>query len=246
MNNEQEYVIVISKIIYLYYKNIKKFKNKYKTIKTDYSILFNNFLIYFQKSINEILKLHNILQISYDESLIVLNLMVNNHNKIKKIIGKTNKIYNNCQKKMTINMDGGFFYNKFDSVFTKILNVIDILIDFISIVPKHILFDNDIIAPFQIFSGLSNLMRGNFILAFYSFITLIPGIGNTVGAGSKIIYRLINHIYDRIHAKKQIIELNNVENMKNIYKLSDFDPLSNYINENLNDLENDDLLIGNK
>jgi hypothetical protein len=249
MNNDQKCVFIFANIIYLYYDNVKILKQYYLDNKKINNKL-QNFLIYFHNSINDILKFYDVqYEITLDETHTILNVLLQNHIFIKRNINKIHKIHINCINKLNNNanlveQNGGFFYNKYDSIFTKILNVVDILIDFISILPKHILFDNDIIAPFQIFSGVSNLMRGNFVFAFYSFITLIPGIGNTVGAGSKIIYRLIDYIYNRIYEKKQIIQLNNIENMKKIYKLSNFDPIKNYINENLNDIENEDLLIG--
>jgi hypothetical protein len=88
-------------------------------------------------------------------------------------------------------------------------------------------------------------MRGDFVLAFYSCLSLIPGIGNVISSGSKIIYKLINYIIDKIQSAKQIKRLEDLEVGKFIYTLNNYDPTINYIQESLHSIDNEDLLIGN-
>jgi len=174
-------------------------------------------------------------KISINETIDIILSLLNNHTHIKKIINMFNKISNKCSKKLNIkkynkSLSGGFFYNKFDSVFTKILNVVDVLIDILSIIPNHLLTTSihHFIGPYQLISSFTNLVRGNYLLAFFSFIAIIPGIGPIVGSSLKLMHRIVVYILEKIYASKEILYLEDVENMKYVYKLEDFDPIKKY------------------
>jgi hypothetical protein len=223
------FIKISAQILLLYYNSIIILKNdKDKSPK--------NYLFFFNFELNRILNNYN-KKINLYQTVDLLQLLIKNH---YQIIGLFDYVANQ------LNMSGGFFYGEYDSVYTKILNVLDIIIDFMSIIPTNNIFQPEIIAPLQIFSMLSNLVRGDFVLAFYSFITLIPGVGNIVGAGSKIIYKLLNYIIDQIHNAKQMKRLEDLEIGKEIYRFTNYDPMINYIPESLNSIENDDILIGNQ
>ena len=227
------FIQITTKILILYYNNIYIFKNSNKSI--------NNFLYFFYIELTKIFKYYNKI-IIFDQTIDILLLLIKYHYNILNLF---NQIDNKLYMSSFSQQNAGFFYGEYDSVYTKILNILDIIIDFISIVPTNNIFQPGIIAPFQIFSIISNAMRGDYVLAFYSCLTLIPGIGNVIGAGSKIIYKLINYIIDKIQSSKQIKRLEDLEFGKYIYKLNNYDPTINYVQESLNSIDNEDLLIGN-
>ena len=228
------FIQIFAHLLLLYYNSIKILKKSNKNNK-DFDLMAINYLHFFHQESTKIFSQYHT-KIKFKHTKKILFLLIDHHYQIK-------KIFDTISHKL--NMSGGFFYGEYDSVYTKILNILDIIIDFMSIVPTNNIFQPEIIAPLQIFSTVSNAMRGDFILAFYSFLTLIPGVGNIVGAGSKIIYKLINYIIEKIQSKKQIKRLEDLEVGKSIYTFTNYDPTINYIQESLESIDNEDLLIGN-
>jgi hypothetical protein len=244
MINSQNYTnfkLITTSIILVYYKSLHNFKNHIRETKFSF-FRFKNYLYYFYKTINKILKKYNI-KLSIIKTNSILFLLLDNHKHISKLFNKFNTIYFNCIDEIK-EQKGGFIFKEFDSVFTKILNVVDIVIDFLTIIPNHILFNSPILAPWQLMSLISNLMRGDYMLAFFSFITIIPDVGLVVGASLKIIYKIVSFIIEKIYVAKQDIYLQDIESMRRIYKLNEFNPLHNYTPyESLNSIENEELII---
>lgn len=242
-SNYLEFKIILAYILILYYKSVLIFKKYIKIHKQFNKPIIQNYVYYFHNELNNILKLFNI-SINLYESINILYLLIQNHKHIIKIINYFDFLGNDC--KLGLIQTGGFFYNKYDSIFTKILNIIDIIIDVITIIPNHVIFNSiyHIMGPWQLMAMISNLIRGDYLLAFYSFITLIPGIGSIMGSSLKIIHRIVLFILEKLYVAKQDIFLQDIEAMRRIYKITDFDPLNKYIPyENLNSIENEDLLI---
>ena len=223
------FINITTKILILYYNNIFVYKNSNQST--------INFLYFFHIELTKLFNYHY-KTIHLNQTIDILLLLIKYHHNIL-------NLFNQIGDKLELELKGGFFYGEYDSLYTKILNILDIIIDFISIVPTNNIFQPEIIAPFQIFSMISNAMRGDFVLAFYSCLTLIPGVGNVVGAGSKIIYKLINYIVEKLQNDKQIKKLENIEIGREIHKLTNYDPTINYIQESLESIDNEDLLIGN-
>lgn len=223
-NNYDVFIIIVTNIIKIYIQTTNN-------VNINNIELFNHIYFFYFK-IKKIFLEHNY-KITLNDAIFIFKHLAKNHDILVKLFdGKIND-----------EMSGGFFYNEFDSVYTKILNILDIFIDIISVVPTNNVFPVEFISPFQIISMVNNLARGEYFLGFMSFISLIPGIGNIIGAGSKIIYKFSNYIYDRSIVNKQIDKLDDLENMRNIYKLSNFNVSHNYVNENLENIANEKLLI---
>ena len=226
------FIQISANLLLLYYNSIAIIKNDNIH---EFNLMATNYLHFFHQESTKIFNCYHI-KIKFKHTKKILLLIIDHHYQIKKIFDSVNN---------KLNMSGGFFYGEYDSVYTKILNILDIIIDFMSIVPTNNIFQPEIIAPLQIFSTISNAIRGDFVLAFYSFITLVPGVGNIVGAGSKIIYKLINYIIEKLQSAKQIKRLEDLEVGKSIYTFTNYDPTINYIQESLESIDNEDLLIVN-
>ncbi len=233
MINKFKYII--THILSHYLKSIyvlKKYIIKNKLSKLETSKLYVNYSYYFNKIVSKVFK-----NISIIKSNEILILLLNNHTQIKSVLNKFNNI---------IQQSGGFFYNKYDSVFTKILNIFDVIIDLLTLVPNTIFTTslNHILGPFQLIAMFLNLSRGDYMLSFFSFISMIPGIGTIVGPSLKLISRLVEFIHNKNVTYQQEKEIDNVLNMRHMYKLEDFDPLRKYTKwSSLNDIENEDLII---
>ena len=106
--------------------------------------------------------------------------------------------------------NGGFLYNKYDNRYVKTLASIDFIFDVISLIPENMLTKNynNIYFPYGVTSLLINLFKGDLDFAFYSFISLIPGVGSMVAASAKIVHRILRYILNR----------NNVEDIEKYYK----------------------------
>jgi len=235
MAHISEFKQLISSIILLYYNSINKLKKTQPLNITKIS----NYVYYFHDNLKILFGSYNI-KISINETIDIILCLLHNHTHIKKLFNIFNKISKKCNKKIKkikktkktkkTDQSGGFFYNKFDNVFTKILNVVDILIDILSIIPNHFLTNtlHHFIGPYQLVSSFTNLVRGNYLLAFFSFISIIPGIGPVVGSSLKLMHHIIVYILEKLYASKEILYLQDVEIMKHVYKLDDFDPIKKY------------------
>lgn len=108
------------------------------------------------------------------------------------------------------NQSGGFFYNKYDNKYMKTLSIIDFLFDIINLIPNQMITSTTdfVTMPYAISSLLLNLFRGDYDFAFYSFLSIIPGVGGILGTSGKIIHKIIRYI---INSKK-------VENVEGYYK----------------------------
>ena len=118
MINKFKYII--THILSHYLKSIyvlKKYIIKNKLSKLETSKLYVNYSYYFNKIVSKVFK-----NISIVKSNEILILLLNNHTHIKSVINKFNKV------NKVIHQNGGFIYNKYDSLFTKILNIFDILL----------------------------------------------------------------------------------------------------------------------
>ena len=111
---------------------------------------------------------------------------------------------NELDKNINI-QNGGFLHNKFDNKYVRTLSTIDFLIDIVALIPNRMLTDNlnNVKLPYGLVSLLLNLIRGDYDFAFYSLLSIIPGIGSILAASSKIIHRIIRYA-------------NNTENIKDI------------------------------
>lgn len=233
MINKFKYILTY--ILSHYFKSIyvlKKHIIKHKLSKLDTSKLYVNYSYYFNKIVSKVFK-----NISIIKSNEILMLLLNNHTQIKSVINKFNKV---------IQQSGGFLYSKYDSIFTKILNIFDVIIDLLTLVPNTIFTTslNHILGPFQLIAMFLNLSRGDYMLSFFSFISMIPGIGTIVGPSLKLISRLVEFIHKKNVSYQQEKEIDNVLNMRNMYKYEDFNPLRKYTKWSpLNDIENEDLII---
>ena len=123
--------------------------------------------------------------------------------KIEKLMGKID--YEVFGKQ-----NGGFLYNKYDNRYVKTLASIDFIFDIISLIPENMLTKNynNIYFPYGVTSLLINLFKGDLDFAFYSFISLIPGVGSMVAASAKIVHRILRYILNR----------SNVEDIEKYYK----------------------------
>tara|TARA_Y100000589_G_C27070503_1_gene595181 strand:- start:176 stop:889 length:714 start_codon:yes stop_codon:yes gene_type:complete len=124
----------------------------------------------------------------------MLEIYLKNKSNLNKILNAKSYIYKTIDE--NYEMKGGFLSNEYDNKFTKMLNLIDFLLDIIKFIPNNILTSNNLYVglPYGIISILLNLFRNNYDFAFYSFIGVIPGLGNLIGASMKIIHRIINFI----------------------------------------------------
>lgn len=251
MSYMNEFKLLSCSILLLYYNSIYKFKKIYILNKRhkllDTSRLVSNYLYYFHNNINILFGKVNI-TVNINNTINILISLLKNHKHIKKLFNYFNNISNKCSKSLQKNkkQNGGFFYNKFDSVFTKILNVVDIIFDVITIIPNHVLTTSlhHIAGPYQFISSFTNLARGNYLLAFFSFIGIIPGIGPVVGSSLKLIHHIVTYILDKIYVAKENIYLEDIESMRYVYKLDEFDPLKKYTPyESLDSIENEELLL---
>ena len=121
-----------------------------------------------------------------------------NYNKYGFYLDKIEVIKN----KIFLNQQGGFFYSRYDNKYARALNIIDFFIDIINLIPNKTLSMNynNITLPYGIVSFILNILRGDHDFAFYSFIGIIPGVGNIISASFKIIHRIIRNI---VYQKKE-------------------------------------------
>ena len=234
MTHISEFKLLISSILLLYYNSI----NKFKKTKSLNKVKISNYVYYFHDNLKILFQPYDI-KISINETIDIIICLLHNHVHVKKLFNMFNKISKRCYlsnnklcKELNRNriQSGGFFYNKFDNVFTKILNVVDILIDILSIIPNHFLTNtlHHFVGPYQLISSFANLVRGNYLLAFFSFISIIPGIGPVVGSSLKLMHHIIVYILEKIYASKEILYLQDVEIMRHVNKLEEFDPIKKY------------------
>lgn len=235
--NIDKFKYMTTSIISTYYNGINKLKtsDKCKIITPSSCNNFDNFMIYFY----DYLKQFHFKNITYEQSNKILLHLVNNHENIKKCLNTINYIIRESE----INQNGGFIFNTYDTVYTKILSIIDIIISLIGFFPTS--FIHDMIGSYQLISLFIYLSKDNYMFAFYSFITLIPGIGTIVGTSLKIIHLIIKYIYDKKQENIQHEILNQTEQIKILNKMmTNYDPNHIYTKyESLNSIENEDLLI---
>jgi hypothetical protein len=90
-----------------------------------------------------------------------------------------------------------------------------------------------------------NLGCGDYMYAFYLFISLIPGISSIVGGSLKIMHAIVRYIFEKEQDKVKHKYLDNLEAIRTIHKnVANYDPMYKYTKfESLDSIENEELLI---
>ena len=142
---------------------------------------------------NEILKECNI-NFTSKQLFNILVYFKENEINFNNILNAKSSLYREIDS--SCNLKGGFISNEYDNKFTKILNLIDFILDLIKFIPNNILAKNHpyIGLPYGIISIMLNLFRNDYDFAFYSFLGVIPGIGGLLSSSIKFIHRVIRHI----------------------------------------------------
>jgi hypothetical protein len=229
----EKFNAITSDILTTYYANIQILKK----CNADY----DNFIRFFHNYL-----LTHFPNITFNMSKKILLLLINNHTYIKKYLNLMNYTFKKCNRSFTV-QTGGFLFNTYDTIYTKVLNIIDVTIAAISIFPTQFISDDlqSIVGPYQLISLFLNLSRGDYMLAFYSFISLIPGLGSIIGGSLKIMHMIIRYMYEKEQDKIKHKYLDEVEQIRIIHKMiANYDPTYKYTKyESLNSLENEELLM---
>lgn len=239
--HKQDFSHMTTSILLTYYNSIQKLKKQTNTHETHH-----NFMIFFYNYLKQ-----HFSNITFKYSNAILLSLAKNHCHVKRLL----KIMNLINKEIKP-LKGGFLYNTYDTPYTKILNIVDVIIAILGLFPLQFVTANlqniidpqhlqNIIGPYQLISLFLNLSRGDYMFAFYSFISLIPGIGSIIGSSLKIMHIIIRYIFEKERNKVQHNYLNDIEQMKIINKMVvDYDPTYKYTKyESLNSIENEDLII---
>lgn len=222
---ENECKKTIISILYIFIKTFERFK-KYNKNRTEYDIRFQSYFNY----LHNYIKKYHYKNITTEESNNIIYLLLNNYKNIKKII----KIID------THKQQGGFIYNKYDSIYTKILNMVDVIMSWAST-----LIGSNILQPYFIVSTFMNLTRKEYMLAFYSVISMISYLGMLIGSSLKTIHYFYNYIMTYRNTQKELIKNNEREMMIELNKiLVNYNPSKIYVqSEPLESAINETLLI---
>lgn len=163
--------------------------------------------------------------------------LLKEYHKNKFYIEKIHKLIFTIDKEIKIEQSGGFFYNKYDNKFIRMLSTVDFVLDLIALIPNSIITNNNnnIKFPYGIISLMINLLRGDYDFAFYSFLSLIPGVGSIIASTSKMIERIIRYAYNRTEnddIEEYYKQIQAVRRVHDFVKDENYDKLDNPYSDN--------------
>lgn len=228
----------IASIIYIFHNTFKRFYkyHKYKHINITHNN-YNNYAYFFYNY----LKKNHFFDISLYQSNELLILLLDNY----KLIKKLTKQFGSKRIIAKLNQNGGFIYNKYDSVYTKILNMVDVIMSFASLILSSNSMMANVLQPYLIVSGFMNLLRKEYVLAFYSAISIISYVGMSIGSSLKIIHYIVSYVMTYRETKKKMIHVDEKITMRELNRiLINYEPSNIYIpTEGIETIENEVLLI---